>query len=243
MKPFPARPRQRGFTLTELTIVLIIVALLLGGLLVPLSAQIDLRDARDAQAQLADAREALYGFAVANGRLPCPADPTLAAGVAGAGLEDCASVATAAGNGVLPWATLGLPQLDPWGQRLSYHVTPDYIDALGSTTWTAACGAGPVPVPAAATFALCSTGSTTITDGAVPIATNVPAVLVSHGKNGLGGFDATGAQRAGAAGNELENADADNDFVAQTSATFDDHLAWLSNPILMSRMLAAGRLP
>ena len=64
---------QRGFTLTELAIVMFIVALLLGGMLLPLSAQQDVRARQETEKILANARDALVGFAISNDRLPCPA--------------------------------------------------------------------------------------------------------------------------------------------------------------------------
>jgi len=66
----------RGFTLVELAVVVLVVGLLIGSLLVPLSTQVDQRNIADTQRRLEDAREALFGFAVANGRFPCPASPT-----------------------------------------------------------------------------------------------------------------------------------------------------------------------
>ena len=65
-----------GFTLVELTIVLIIIALLISGMMVPLSAQRDIQRIGGTQKQLAEIREALFGFAIINGRLPCPATAT-----------------------------------------------------------------------------------------------------------------------------------------------------------------------
>ena len=48
----------------------------------------------------------------------------------------------------------------------------------------------------------------------------------------------------GAAGDELENADADLTFIAgQPSNNFDDLLTWVVPSILKSKMVAAGRLP
>ena len=58
--------RCRGFTLTELAVVMVIVAVLMGGLLIPLSAQRDAQAFRETQAQLDEIREALIGFAVVN---------------------------------------------------------------------------------------------------------------------------------------------------------------------------------
>jgi hypothetical protein len=53
-----------------------IVSLLLGGMLLPLSAQQDVRAYGDTQKTLAEARDALLGYAMANDRLPCPASST-----------------------------------------------------------------------------------------------------------------------------------------------------------------------
>lgn len=82
---------QRGFTLVELAMVLVIFSLLVGGMLMGLGAQRQVAENNESQKQLGEIRDALIGFAVANGRLPCPADPTLVSGAAGAGLEgtDC----------------------------------------------------------------------------------------------------------------------------------------------------------
>jgi len=63
----PGLVRAGGFSLVELAIVLIIVALLLSSLLSPLSAQIDQRNYNETQQQISEIREALIGFAVANG--------------------------------------------------------------------------------------------------------------------------------------------------------------------------------
>lgn len=57
----------------ELAVVMVIVTLLLGGLLMPLSAQRDTKAINDTQRQLGEIRDTLLGFAIANDRLPCPA--------------------------------------------------------------------------------------------------------------------------------------------------------------------------
>lgn len=69
MTPKHGHP-QRGFSLVELTIVLVIVALLSGGLMLGLAAQRDANNYQEAQRQLDSAKEALFGFAISNGRLP-----------------------------------------------------------------------------------------------------------------------------------------------------------------------------
>jgi len=50
----------RGFTLIELAIVLVIVTILIGGLAVPLSAQIQARRIAETKKTLEEAREAIF---------------------------------------------------------------------------------------------------------------------------------------------------------------------------------------
>jgi prepilin-type N-terminal cleavage/methylation domain-containing protein len=221
--------KARGFTLVELAVSLTIIALLLGMLVIPLTTQFDQQKIAETRVQLEQVREALLGFAVANGRLPCPATPTLATAAAGAGLENKPGVACGITEGVLPWLALGVPELDAWGRRFTYRVTGAFADD---------------PAGMQASFALGDAGDITVTNGAVNIAVSVPAVVVSHGKNGLGAFQPDGTQLGGATGDELENANNTLTFVSRTNApSFDDQLVWVSANIVKSRMVAANRLP
>ena len=264
------RPPQRGFTLMELTVVLVIVALLLGGLLVPLGAQRDVEFMRSTEKSLTDIREALIGFAVINGRLPCPAQATIVSGAAGAGLEavqaaggPCActatSVATYSGGstcgtgssvadfatGVLPWATLGLLETDAWGNRYTYELSSLFGRAnSGQTVFGGSCS--PASNPSSAAFALCTAGAITLltaASGGTTLASGVPALVLSHGANGKGAYNSQGTQltSASAGTDEGDNSDADATFVSNT--TIDDRLVWIGAPQLMNRMMTAGKLP
>lgn len=237
---------QSGFTLIELAIVLMIVGLLLGGLLVPLSAQMDQRNISDTQKAMSEIKEAIIGFALANGRLPCPADPTIATGSTNAGKERT-TCTSANSTGVLPWATLGVNETDAWGNRYTYRVTSDFADAIASSTYG---GCTPSPIPTLASFALCSVGNLNVWSSAAKvtnIAAAVPAVIISHGKNGAGAWTSQGTQRAASSNaDELENSDgsADYDYVSHTpTSSFDDLVVWISPNILFNRMVAAGKLP
>lgn len=55
---------SRGFTLIEMAIVLIIITILIGGLAVPLSAQIQARRIAETKKTLEEAREAIIGYAM-----------------------------------------------------------------------------------------------------------------------------------------------------------------------------------
>ena len=227
--------RQRGFTLVELAVALAVIALLLGMMIVPLGTQFDQQRIGDTQRQLNIVYEALLGFAVANGRLPCPATANVANTTANAGTE----VTTVAGTvtsctlseGVVPWTTLGINETDAWGRRFTYRVTSTWAD------FDSAAGT-------LSSFTLTENGTLTVTNGAASIATNVVAVVVSHGKNGAGAYQADGSRLALGIGDELENADGDTTFVSRTNAPdFDDLLTWLSPAVLKARMVASSRLP
>src|SRR6266581_4002969 len=114
---------SRGFTLAELAVAVAIIGLLLAGALIPFSTQIDVRNTADTQRAMESVREAIIGFAQANGRLPCPADGSIAAGLANAGTEQLIGTSCTAFFGVVPWATLGAPETDAWGRRFSYRVS------------------------------------------------------------------------------------------------------------------------
>jgi prepilin-type N-terminal cleavage/methylation domain-containing protein len=140
----------RGFTLTELAVVLMIVALLIGGMLVPLSAQNDIRNVNETQKTLNDIRDALIGYAAANGRLPCPASASSNGVEQPEGGGDCDTTVVSSshpvshgdGNsyaGFVPAATLGITPtdasgyaIDAWGNRIRYAVFPKPIKDPGA---------------------------------------------------------------------------------------------------------------
>src|SRR3989441_3690608 len=97
--------RSKGFSLVELAVALAIIALLIAGALIPLSTQMDVRNVADTRRSMESMRDAIIGFAQANGRLPCPADGTVAAGVAGAGTEPVRGTGGPAAFGAVAWAT------------------------------------------------------------------------------------------------------------------------------------------
>ncbi len=255
-----AHLRRRGFSLVEVAIAVAIMGLLLGSLIVPFAAQSEMRARRATDKALAEIRDALIGYAVVKGRLPCPAPATVAAGTAGAGIEaraggqcSCAgatALASAAGApcsasavvGVVPWATLGVAETDGWGRRYTYGVDAQFGRDPGQETF----GCAPNVPPASAGFALCSPPQVEIRSargGPSMVSGGVPAVVVSHGKNGFGAYTPQGGAIAGAEASpdELENGNADSVFVSSTGS--DDQVVWVPTYLLMHRMLSAGMLP
>lgn len=237
----------QGFTLVELAIVLVIIAFLTGGLMMGITAQRASAENSDAQRQLDNIREALIGFAMANGRLPCPADPVLTSVDATVGLEDRANTNSPCNReyGVIPWVTLGLPETDPWGRRFTYFSSSKFTapQATGSLSSFTLYTGSIHPT----TGVDDSAGLANVKDdlgNTSKIASDLPAVIVSHGANGFGGWQPNGTQFGAANGNELENANLTQTFVARTpGSNFDDLLVWIAPSVLKSRMVAAGNLP
>jgi len=257
-----------GFTLAELAVVLAIVSLLLGGMLMPLGTQQEIRSRQETVRALAMIHESLIGFALVKGRLPCPAAPEIATGTGGVCPADgAASVAgceatTGAGaglacrspEGVLPWASLGLPEADAWGNRYTYRVSTRFARGIdpGQTDFGDGCALNPSnhsdhdpklgDGPREAAFALCSAGDIAVFDavGGTTLVADLPAVVVSHGRSGGGAWTPQGT-RIPAQGEEAENADDDAEFVANPA--LDDQLQWIPRSLLVNRMLLARRLP
>jgi prepilin-type N-terminal cleavage/methylation domain-containing protein len=237
VQPSTLTRQQLGFTLVELAIVLVIIAFLTSGLLMGITAHRVSAENTDAHRQLDNIREALTGFAMSNGRLPCPANPALTSADLSVGTEDRPDTSSPCNRtfGVIPWVTLGLQEVDPWGRRYSYFASSSFS------------GQVPTPTGALVSFTLDTLGNANIKDSAASsanIASNVPTVVVSHGSNGFGAWQPNGTQIAGASGDELENANSTLTFVSRTPGNdFDDLVTWIAPSILMAKMVAAGRLP
>jgi prepilin-type N-terminal cleavage/methylation domain-containing protein len=268
----PARNvRAKGFTLAELAIALVIVGLLLASALIPISAQLELKTIADTQRTLDQIRESLIGFALANGRLPCPAlgtDVTSGSSLAGqevtAGTSPniyCTAAAVAAG--VVPWATLGLPETDAWGRRFSYRVAPIFADGTGCLTWESkttanvgTCAAAPEvsagaqsslntcvpsPEPTQSSFALCSLGDLAVytraeSNHAVSAyGLRVAAVVISHGKNGYGAYQPNGVKVGTTTSGTDEYANANGGATSIFSAGSSFSTPSMTNRIFISR--------
>ena len=256
---------QQGFTLIELAVVLFLVTLVLGGVMMPLATRVEQEGREKTEAQLKEIKEALLGYAIVNGHLPCPdcPDDTASAScgtgtaVSNNGIEDgidgtatavsprdtvtdnFANCAVQVGN--LPWVTLGGDEFDAWGRRFAYGVTGTFADNVDGTT----CGTATPGI----SFELCSVGGATIRDAGATnvIASNIPVVVYSYGAN----VEVFGGATPPTSADELENwwtDAADGNFIFadynQTAANeFDDLFIWISPATLMYKMVQAERLP
>jgi len=234
--PEPARSARRpaGFTLVELAVVLLILALLAGPLTAGLSARIARQAEQRTDEALGEARDSLLGHLVRHNRLPCPAKgPT-------DGAEAYDGSTCAQYNGLLPWATLGIRGEDGWARRLRYVVTPAYTKPLTGIE------DGKLEV------------FTRNLDGAELSLTTTtgqsPAVILSHGANGLGATHADGSPQPPpiAGSDEARNATANSTrFYSRTlsenpgapGGAFDDRVTWLSPNLVAYHLSSAGKLP
>lgn len=233
--------RQRG------AVLLILLAVLsLAGSSLLMSAfgrnTLESRRAQRTQLLLAQAADALTGYAAVNGRLPRPAVS------ATDGRENplpCASDEQC--TGYLPWVALGIPGEDAWGKRLRYSVTPIFTtyDFRPATT-----------VANRTVQRRGADGELSYVAGA-PTCTMVarcpPLVLLSHGKNNYGAA-ATGIEQVNAGvGNDDEtvNANATLHFITrvasdrpdQPGGEFDDMVAWVPLQKIYAGMRATRTLP
>lgn len=241
--------KKSGFTLVELAIALIIVTLLTTGLLMSLGTQRELIKVRETEKILADAQEALIGFAMTNGRLPRPAVSAID------GTEQANCVDESACTGFLPWQALGVQGVDSWGKRLRYSVTPTFTTDI--------------PRFSLSTFGTKKIRGRDDTGNFIYLfgqAANcaidkpcAPAVIFSHGQNRLGttidgtplaGGTATSldeiSNNTGSTGPSAGTIYISRTFTENTAVTggeFDDLVTWLSPNILYNRMIAAGKLP
>jgi prepilin-type N-terminal cleavage/methylation domain-containing protein len=231
----------RGFSLIEMAVVMFIIVLLLGSILVPLATQVEQRQISDTEKTLSEIRDALVGFAVTNGYLPCPDKNSAGgSGTANDGVEDVTAatgvcVATSQGN--VPWVTLGVGAQDVWGNRFRYQVTPAFSQRSPASTFT---------LTSAGTIRVCSA-----TGCSANYTTDAIAIVISLGKNGYGAINAAGNTNSGpTTADEIENQTGPSQFMSRTRTTvdsavgeFDDNVVWLSKHTLFNRMVAAGKLP
>lgn len=242
---------NKGFTLLEMAIVLVIVGLFVGGLFIPLSNQKEVNNLIETREKIAVIKEAVLGFAIVYGRLPCPADETIKSSATGAGVEqvDGGVCKDSKVYGAVPWVTLGVPETDAWGRRFSYRVSKSFSDDF-SISKTVSPPSTCTDAPERSSFALCSEGDINVSDlsgaSSVLVASKLPVIIVSHGKNGYGAYTTEGLQFEIDKISALESNNINNDASFTSMAhtpSFDDIVDWLSPNILFNRMVAAGKLP
>lgn len=142
--------RQRGFTLIEMSMVIAVIGLMVGGGLTAIAPIIEKSRENQTTATMDQIEAALVLYAIQNNRLPCAADGSQTNTSATYGLEvqpssgidgtgQCATnLINSAGaykNAVIPWRTLGMDEsysIDGWGNRISYWPASAQITGVNS---------------------------------------------------------------------------------------------------------------
>jgi prepilin-type N-terminal cleavage/methylation domain-containing protein len=216
---------NKGFTLLEITIVLVLIGVVTAGGLVVFGASLQKSQADATVAKMTAIEKALLNYRVAFGRIPCPASlamlpPTPAAPSANYGIEaavpgTCTGGTPAAeysvsnvAEGAIPTRALQLPDdymYDGWGRHMRYAVDV-------TMTATGAFTAYPLKPTTLTTGPLtCPHGGITIYDSSASAATprtaNAIYALISHGANGHGAYTQNNAvvNAASSNANELIN--------------------------------------
>lgn len=244
--------RTYGFTLLEISIVLLIVSVLAGGAAASLNLYMQRKQSDETTYKLRVIQDALLKYRLAFDRLPCPADGTYATssqyyGTEGATAGTCTGGTPAAnysfGNyliGVVPTKTLGLPDdagIDGWGRKITYaidkRVTANNVFSPTSTAY--------IDSPDNTTRVRINNA----TGGSITI--EAYYALISHGANGHGGYSRSGAlvNAASADTDEQANCECDEDTVYDgtvggpyvqklPTATFDDVVVFATRQDLNS---------
>jgi prepilin-type N-terminal cleavage/methylation domain-containing protein len=125
---------RKGFTLIEIAFVLVIIGILagFGAQMIPmLVKQSKLKDNREL---VKEARIAIIGYAIANGKLPCADGSTPNKSLPRNGSNGIATLGTY--NGFLPWATLGINGNDAYQNTLFYAVDSNLTTTTPATFQT-----------------------------------------------------------------------------------------------------------
>jgi prepilin-type N-terminal cleavage/methylation domain-containing protein len=213
-------PKQSGFSLIEMAIVLVILGFILGGVVTGLSSQREIQKNKNIQNQLEEIRNAVIGYVQINGRLPCPASLTSKGG----SVSTPAGVCTG-GNSMVPYADLGIrgalsegpdPVLiDSWLQPIRYRVTSVLAGSWFYTSIPGTIGLTANPPP---DFSICRTVPCPPAPSPNILATNIVAVFFSTGDPLIPSVNIT----------------ATTEFRSDApSSTFDDTVIWLSQPELV----------
>lgn len=219
MLTLPQPRRERGFTLIEIAVVLVIVAVFLAMGTVVFRGFMAAQKRSLTATRLATVDAALVQFVLLNKRLPCPANGTIASGGVSPGVEIWAAGVCTGNqiNGVVPWVTLGLSEADAtdgWDRRMTYRTDADLVVAnamdLSSCDPAAPVGGALVggfcnTACTAATIATACTAPLTYLAGKglpiqnvagtvvmTPPSTGAAYVLISHGESGGGAYLNTG---------------------------------------------------
>ena len=231
------KPKIAGFSLLELSVVLVIIGIIIYMLLAVTTAQLEQGRIKTTQDKLIKIQNALIVFYGINNRLPCPAnglalntdsaygkeqastddagpDSKYGTVTCTANLSDVAEPATTVYIGTIPTRSLGLSDdimVDSWGGRFTYAVSKHCVDPDNwSLNNTYKCS-NQFTVGGVTTGAITVDGDSISILGPGPQTwpVNTAYIVISHGKDQIGAYNRAGNLKQGTAGSSLpENVNA-----------------------------------
>jgi len=244
---------NRGFTLIEMTIVLVIAAIALTmGVSAFTAAMENAAHAATTKRQEL-IKQALVTYVAKYRRLPCPDLPGAAGNVLGSGDDNRSTpgnvtTVCAAAVGIVPYIDIGLPReavLDGWDNFFTYAVT---IDANTKLDWARSTNFIPGK-PGNLSVFLRDPGSSSTTIN-VTAPDNAVLVLISHGPNGFGAWTSQGTANAApvAGSDEATNTAGVASFIQREPSTntallygaFDDKVTYMKPSELIAGLVTDG---
>ncbi len=249
--------KHSGFTLAEMAVVVVIAGILLVAGVKILNSQMDRASYSATKSKQEAIKQSLITYLGNNKRLPCPdtrngngpgtlsfSTTTPPDGTENRATANDTTSNCAANFGLLPYATLGLARdlaMDGWSNLFSYQL---------STTPT------PSNWALSNDFSDTNIGNLIINDrdgsGTIimPQPTTAVAVIVSHGKNGLGAYTIKGTRTALPSADEAENTDGDTSYfnreytdnTAATGGSFDDRVMYIMADELIAPLRREGTI-
>lgn len=193
--------KQRGFSLIEIAIGLMIIGLVAAGMIASIGQQNEQRRIAEAKSQLSLARDAVMAFVTTQGRLPCPASnvsngqEAIASNVGG--VITCSLEA-----GFLPAVTLGLPGVS--AQGLLGNAWGDGNMGGATLPWALRYGVSALAAPVASALTSPGLGAPTSATRRTDVQTainNGNGFFVCASSTGIG----AGVNRCGTPANLLAN--------------------------------------
>lgn len=222
---------QRGFTLIEIAVVLLILSVILIAAMGVINAQVKKFGFEQTDKHREVVSEYLKMYLRTNRHLPC-ADSDQDGIENRTGPNPADPCDANAYEGVTPYVTLGLDRdlaLDGWDNFFTYRVTPSW-----TITNTFAIGSGNAGV-------LDNIDTTGATEESV-------VVLISHGPNGLGAFNIGGPNAGPTDADEIDNqvgtghANEYNKRPVTAGSDYDDLVLALESTDLLSPLFADGSI-
>ncbi len=250
--------RLLGFAAAEVSLLLIVASILVGGALTLLPVGKGSSDLAVVQNDFTKIKTAITAYYLKYGHLPCPASRNDAPNSANFGKStDCTSATAPTGTvefgsgvnivriGVVPVRSLNLSDtfmFDPWNSRFTYAV----IKSLAQTSTIFA------NYSTAATQVITiqdKTGATINPNNSATIPNYVDYVIVSHGRDANGAYSYKGALSSTCKTSLLQgkNCDDDNVFVqsahsyTSNNLFYDDYIAWVKNTDLLNNAGLSAR--